>query len=128
MKGSIRCSIEVYDRILVYGDRAVFDPIAAYGMSDCHRRAHAILRLSRACATAAQPGRRCAATSAPADLPLVAVSVGGGVDGGALLRAYLAGLGERTGRPLFSYVVTGPLLPGCRPRGDFAVERSGSLT
>jgi predicted glycosyltransferase len=46
-----------------------------------------------------------------ADMPLVVVSVGGGADGGALLRAYLSGLASRGRSPIHSYVVTGPLLP-----------------
>jgi predicted glycosyltransferase len=101
---------EVYDRILIYGDRQVFDPIQAYAMS----------------ATSAERTRFCGylaplpPTRAPEDvraeigarsLPLVVVSVGGGADGGQLLHAYLTGLRERIAPPVFSYIVTGPLLP-----------------
>jgi len=45
------------------------------------------------------------------NLPLVAVSVGGGGDGGLFLRTYLAGLRHCSRRPVQSYVVTGPLIP-----------------
>ena len=45
------------------------------------------------------------------NLPLIAVSVGGGADGCALLRAYLTGLRQGLGPPVHSHLVTGPLLP-----------------
>ena len=101
---------EAYARILIYGDRRVFDPIEAYGMSEvAASRTHFCGYL------APSPPRR-----SPAQVrdevgagarPLVTVSVGGGADGGSLLRAYLAGLQSRSGPPVHSYVVTGPLLP-----------------
>ncbi|MCA9876574.1 MAG: hypothetical protein KC442_02290, partial [Thermomicrobiales bacterium] len=42
---------------------------------------------------------------------LIAVSPGGGGDGGPLLRAFLAGLRDRIDDSLLAYVVEGPLLP-----------------
>jgi len=101
---------EAYARILIYGDRRVFDPIAAYEMSDV------AASRTRFCGyLAPSPPRRSAAQVrddlGAGALPLVAVSVGGGADGSALLRAYLEGLGSRPGPPLHSNVVTGPLLP-----------------
>jgi predicted glycosyltransferase len=101
---------DVYDRILVYGDQDVFDPVSAYAISD---RAAAKMRFCGYLAP--RPSQR-----SPAEVrrdlgvggaPLVAVSVGGGVDGGPLLRAYLEGLPDFRGSRLHSYVVTGPLLP-----------------
>lgn len=101
---------EVYDRILVYGSQEVFDPIAAYGLSE----------------TAAAKTRYCGylepppATRTPAEVrrdlgfgerPFVAVSVGGGYDGGPLLRAFLSGFAEYAPPELAAYVVAGPLLP-----------------
>lgn len=101
---------EVYDQILVYGDRRVFDPIAAYAMSES-----AAQRTSFCGYLAPTPPRRSPEMVrqelGAGSLPLVAVSTGGGADGGPLLRAYLTGLRERIGPPLFSYVVAGPLLP-----------------
>jgi len=100
---------DVYDDILVYGDQRVFDPVSAYAMSD----------------NAAAKTRYCGYLSplppqrtppevrlelGAGSLPLVVVSVGGGADGGPLLRAYIAGLNERPTAPVFSYIVTGPLL------------------
>ena len=101
---------EAYDRILVYGDRRVFDPIAAYGMSEL------AASRTRFCGyLAPAPPRRSPAQVrgevGPDTLPLVAVTVGGGTDGCALLRTYLAGLRNCSRVSVQSYVVTGPLLP-----------------
>jgi predicted glycosyltransferase len=101
---------EVYDRILVYGDRRVFDPISAYGMSEL------AASRTRFCGyLAPSPPRRSPAQVRAEvgldSLPLVAVSVGGGGDGCTLLRTYLAGLRDCSRVPVQSYVVTGPLLP-----------------
>ena len=101
---------EAYDRILVYGDRRVFDPIAAYGMSEL------AASRTRFCGyLAPSPPQRLPSQVrgevGQDSLPLVAVSVGGGADGCALLRTYLAGLRDCSRVPVQSYVVTGPLLP-----------------
>jgi predicted glycosyltransferase len=101
---------EAYARILIYGDRRVFDPIGAYGLSEV------AASRTRFCGyLAPSPARRSPAqvrdVVGAGTLPLVAVSVGGGADGCSLLRAYLAGLRSRPGPPVHSYVVTGPLLP-----------------
>src|SRR5918997_3419242 len=82
---------EAYDRILVYGDRRVFDPIEAYGMSEL------AASRTRFCGyLAPSPPRRSPAQVrdevGAGTLPLVAVSVGGGGDGCAFLRTYLMGL------------------------------------
>lgn len=102
---------EVYDRILIYGDKRVFDPISAYGMSE------AAAERTRFCGYLAPlPPRRSPMQVRQElqipELPLVAVSVGGGHDGGPLLRAYLDGLRKRGDHEIASYIVTGPLLPG----------------
>ena len=101
---------EAYARILIYGDRRVFDPIAVYEMSEV------AASRTRFCGyLAPSPPRR-----SPAQVrdevgagtrPLVTVSVGGGADGCSLLRAYLKGLRSRPGPPIHSFVVTGPLIP-----------------
>ncbi len=109
---------EEYDRILIYGDRHIFDPIEAYGLSD------AVAARTRFCGYLAPPPPRRSPHEIRSEigagaLPLVVVSVGGGADGGSLLRAYLTGLRDRSGPPLFSYVVTGPLLPD-RERREIA--------
>jgi predicted glycosyltransferase len=101
---------EAYARILIYGDRRVFDPITAYGMSET------AASRTRFCGyLAPSPPRRSPAQVrddvGAGALPLVTVSVGGGADGCSLLRAYLEGLRSRSDSPVHSYVVTGPLLP-----------------
>src|SRR5215212_8369494 len=101
---------EAYARILIYGDRRVFDPIAAYGMSEV------AASRTRFCGyLAPSPPRRSPAhvrdELGAGTLPLVTVSVGGGADGCSLLRAFLSGLRSWSGPPMHSYVVTGPLLP-----------------
>jgi predicted glycosyltransferase len=101
---------EAYDRILGYGDRRVFDPISAYGMSEL------AASRTRFCGYLAPlPPRRSPAQVrgevGANSLPLVVVSVGGGGDGCKLLRTYLAGLRDCSRGPVQSYVVTGPLLP-----------------
>src|SRR5829696_1876968 len=82
---------EAYDRILVYGDRRVFDPIATYGISEL------AASCTRFCGyLAPSPPRRSPAQVrdevGAGTLPLVTVSVGGGADGCSLLRAFLSGL------------------------------------
>ena len=101
---------EAYDRILVYGDRRIFDPIVAYGMSEL------AASCTRFCGyLAPSPPRRSPAQVrdevGAGTLPLIAVSVGGGGDGCVFLRTYLAGLRDCSRAPVLSYVATGPLLP-----------------
>src|SRR5215204_1660050 len=76
---------EAYARILIYGDRRVFDPIAVYEMSEV------AASRTRFCGYLAplRPRRSPAQVRGevgPDNLPLVAVSVGGGGDGCELLR------------------------------------------
>src|SRR5215218_1698070 len=94
---------ETYDRILVYGDRRGFDAMAAYEMSEV------AASRTRFCGyLAPSPPLRSAAQVrgevGTANLPLVAVSVGGGADGCALLRTYLTGLRDCSRVPVRSYV------------------------
>ena len=101
---------EAYEKILIYGDRRVFDPITAYEMPP---RAAARARFCGYLAPA-QPRRTVRQVRDEAGagaLPMVAVSVGGGADGCSLLRAYLTGLRQGLGPPVHSTMVTGPLLP-----------------
>jgi len=99
-----------YDRILVYGSKEIFDPVGEYGMSEL------AAEKTRFCGyLAPTPPRRSPdrvrAELGVGDRPLVAVSVGGGADGGPLLRAYLEGASRCAPPDLASYVVAGPLLP-----------------
>ncbi|MCC6314746.1 MAG: hypothetical protein IT337_12130 [Thermomicrobiales bacterium] len=100
----------LYDRILVYGERDLYDPVREYGMSE-----QAALKTRFCGYLAPVPPRRppdaIRAALGAEGRPLIAVSVGGGADGGPLLRAYLEGLRDERNRDVVSYVVVGPLLP-----------------
>jgi predicted glycosyltransferase len=76
---------ERYDRVLIFGDRRVFDPVTVYGWSAT------IAGRTRFCGYLA--GQSSAAptfeTGASADPPLVVVTTGGGEVGGAIHRAVL---------------------------------------
>jgi predicted glycosyltransferase len=101
---------DLYDRILVYGSQEIFDPIVEYGMSA------AAASKTRFCGYLAPlpPTRspeQVRAQLGAGGRRLAAVTVGGGADGGPVLRAYLEGLPEFAPPDLLSYVVTGPLVP-----------------
>lgn len=100
----------LYDAILVYGEQDIFDPISSYAMSD------AAASRTRFCGfLAPRPPQRSEAhvraALGVADRKLVAVSSGGGADGGPMLRAFLSGLKAREDDSLLAYIVEGPLLP-----------------
>jgi predicted glycosyltransferase len=101
---------ELYDRILVYGSQEIFDPIAEYAMSP----AAAARTVFCGYLSPVPPTRTPEQVRAQLGVDgrrLAAVSVGGGADGGPLLRAYLEGLPEFAPPDLISYVIAGPLLP-----------------
>jgi predicted glycosyltransferase len=103
---------EVYDCILVHGSQAVHDSIDIYAFPD------AIARKVTFCGyMQPQPSARTAdavrhelglAGETP---PLVVVTAGGGVDGGALMEAYLLALRDGGVPEVASLLVTGPTLP-----------------
>ncbi len=100
----------LYDAILVYGEREIFDPISAYGMSDT------AASRTRFCGFLAPrpPARSVMQVRDELNVgkrKLIAVSPGGGADGGPMLNAFLAGLQNRNDEWILAYVVEGPLLP-----------------
>ncbi|MCA9864206.1 MAG: hypothetical protein KC432_14330 [Thermomicrobiales bacterium] len=101
---------DLYDAILVYGEQEIFDPVAAYAMSD-----RAASRTRFCGFLAPQPPFRDVSQVQDelcvGNRKLIAVSAGGGADGGSLLRAFLTGLTSRAADDLLAYVVEGPLLP-----------------
>ncbi len=110
---------DVYDDILVYGDQRVFDPVSAYAMS------YIAAARTRFCGYLAPlPPQRTPpevrAELGAGLLPLVVVSVGGGADGGPVLRAYLAGMNERPSVPVFSRPLKGHI-------HDFELELRSKL-
>lgn len=105
-EGRILEAIErLYDTILVYGPREIYDPLPLYGLSDA--------TLGR-CRYVGYVGRGHCVQSVPDDPSggggrYVLVTAGGGGDGFHLIRNYLEGL--RGARPDFdSLVVTGPMM------------------
>jgi predicted glycosyltransferase len=100
----------VYDEILVYGDQAVFDPVSEYGLSEA-----AAARTTFTGYLTPQPALRSPAQVRAeldaGDRLLLAASVGGGADGGPVLRALLEGWQTHAPSDLAGYVVLGPLLP-----------------
>lgn len=100
----------LYDKILVYGEQAIFDPIESYAMSS------AASSRTRFCGfLAPQPPCR-SEEQVRSELRvgnrrLIAVSSGGGADGGPILRSFLSGLSAREDSSVVAYLVEGPLLP-----------------
>ncbi len=91
----------LYDGILVYGSRALFDVVEAYGIPP---RVAAKLTY---CGYVARAPKH--AAMAPADFPMILVTAGGGEDGYFLMEAYLKARALLTGR-VRSRIVTGPLM------------------
>ncbi len=100
----------VYDRILLYGQRDLFDPVSAYGMST------AAAAKIMPCGYLRRDGVRRCPEAVQRELgvngkPLVVVTVGGGGDGFEIIRAYLDMLaGWPGGASYHSLIVTGPLM------------------
>ena len=108
----------VYDAILLYGQRALFDPLSAYEMSpsaaakviECGylRRA---LSLSDPLAASSRSPKAIRRELAIGDKPLVLVTVGGGGDGYEIIKTYQEMLATQVGEaPYHSVIVTGPLM------------------
>ena len=98
----------VYDRIMVYGSRHVFDPVVEYGLSPIAAAKTTFCGYIRKQEPIVAPETIRSELGA-SSCPLIVLTVGGGGDGGALLRTYLAGLAARP-EDVATCVVTGPLL------------------
>ena len=94
---------ELYDLILVYGCRDLFDVIEAYEVPS------KVAAKVRYCGYVARPYVP-AAAQAPARRPLVLVTAGGGEDGYFLMDAYLRCLVHLPDECVRSLIVTGPLM------------------
>jgi predicted glycosyltransferase len=101
---------EVYDHLLLYGEREVFDPVREYKMSPT---AESKL-VSCGYLGGATPTRSREDIRRELDVsnrPLIVVTVGGGGDGFDLLQTYLQALDlESPLRTVHTLVVTGPLM------------------
>lgn len=102
---------EVYDAILLYGCRHIYDPVYEYNLSD--RTAKKIIPCGYVGREAAQrPAQEIRQELAMKTDTLIVVMVGGGGDGFRILSAYLEMLSSYQSSVNFdSLVVTGPLMP-----------------
>lgn len=107
-----RLQDEVYDRILYYGDRAVFDPVDAYAMSpSASAKLVACGYLGRSRAEIDRPTAHVRRELGLGEQPLVVVTVGGGGDGFAILRTVAESIAAWPGgAPFHALLVTGPLM------------------
>ena len=101
---------EVYDLILVYGCRHVFDPITEYGLSP------AVAAKTLFTGYLRRPERRRPAREIRQELgaigaPLVVVSVGGGTDGAPVIEAFLEAARRGLLDGVAASVVAGPQMP-----------------
>ena len=106
----------IYDAILLYGQRMVFDPLSAYEMSPT-AAAKVIecgyLRRTAfsSAANQARSPQRVRRELSLGHKPLVLVTVGGGGDGYQIIKTYLEMLAMHTEEvPYHSLLVTGPLM------------------
>jgi predicted glycosyltransferase len=100
----------IFDRILVYGNQQIFDPIAAYALGPeiaAKTNFTGYLRRPEPVAPAATIRRKLGAEAEP----LVVVTAGGGSDGAPLLLTYLRAVREGRLPGVRSYLVAGPQLP-----------------
>ncbi len=100
---------DVYDLILYYGQREVFDPVPAYGMSSIAAQKLAPCGYLRR-ADARRTPQAVRQELGIADQPLVLVTVGGGGDGFQVLKSYLDMLAQNPSPAFHSLLVTGPLM------------------
>ncbi len=108
--GTRRLHEEVYDRILLYGQPEVFNPVAEYDMSDTAAAKVSICGyLGRE--VSARPAAEVRRELDAGDRPLIVVTAGGGGDGYELLRAFLEARAlRRTLAESHCLLVTGPLM------------------
>lgn len=101
---------EVYDHLLLYGEREVFDPVREYNMSPtAAAKLVTCGYLGRTQST--RPREAVRRELDVGDRPLIVVTVGGGGDGYDLLRTYLDALNlDSQLRDAHNLVVTGPLM------------------
>ena len=101
---------EIYDRILLYGQREIFDPIVEYGMSDAvAAKVDVCGYLGRE--ISARPAADVRRELNAGDRPLIVVTAGGGGDGFELLKAFMDSRAlSQTIQQAHCLVVTGPLM------------------
>jgi len=100
---------EFYDRVLVYGERSVFNPITEYGLPQ------AVERRACFCGYVVNHDRPNPASDVPEELrracrqgPVVLATTGGGEDGFALLETFIT---AAAGSPWRGVAIAGPMTP-----------------
>jgi predicted glycosyltransferase len=103
--GQVAAVEALYDRVLIYGSREVYDPIAEYGLPDGFAR--------RVQFTGYLFEPRAPLPRLPTGPPTVVCTLGGGEDGEFLARSFLAAVEYLAGKVagLQAVLVTGPLMP-----------------
>lgn len=101
----------IYDRILYYGSRQVFDPVYEYQMTP--RASAKLIECGFLGGVSPQRSRQSVRQELNAvDRPLVVVTAGGGGDGFQLVRNFVdAHTSDKELRKAAALVVTGPLMP-----------------
>ena len=89
---------QLYDRVLIYGDPAVFDPVSEYEMPP------EVSSLARFCGYVTRPGEVIRRRRDRPGRPVVAATAGGGEDGYRLLRTFAA---AAAGMPWDALLVSG---------------------
>lgn len=109
--GTADALAELYDAVLVYGERSFYDTAAAYGLGGsipvAVRWVGHVFR-DRPARSAADVRKELGVASGA---PLVAVTAGSGADGSSLLRAYLDEAAPLLPAGVASVLVAGPLMP-----------------
>jgi predicted glycosyltransferase len=100
---------DVYDRVLVYGERSVFDPVVEYGLP------RSVAQRARFCGYVVNRDRPLPAIEVPKEFcrvgrrrPLVLATTGGGEDGFALLENFIQASARA---PWEGVAITGPMTP-----------------
>ena len=100
---------EFYDRLFVYGESSVFDPVAEYGLP------RAVERRAHFCGYVVNRDRPNPVAEMPEELrracrqgPVVLATAGGGEDGFALLETFIA---AAAGAPWRGVAIAGPMTP-----------------
>ena len=100
---------EVYERIVVYGDRRVFDPTVEYGFS-AEVAAKTVFCGYLPPAVPTTPPDAVRERLGAGDRPLLVMTTGGGEEGAPVLRAFLDALEGGLLGAVAAFVTTGPFL------------------
>lgn len=106
-QGIIPLLENLYDRVLVYGCRALFDVVEGYGIPS------RVAEKLNYCGYVSRPVRRGPAKPVSGK-PTILVTAGGGEDGYFLMEAYLRALALSARGRVRSRIVTGPLMSAAR--------------